>query len=103
MIGYNITTPFGSYHNILEPFNYTCFPAGTRIRARRRKPDGEYEEIDLEIEKIKIGDEVLSFNENTEKLEWKRVIETFKRQKDKLLELKFNDGASIKVTEEHPF
>jgi hypothetical protein len=87
-------------NDINQPFQYTCFPKGTKIRARRRKhyppaplkegdsednTDSEYEEIDINIEDIQIGDEVLSFNENTGKLEWKKILNTFERRNNKLI------------------
>ncbi|MDX1921095.1 MAG: polymorphic toxin-type HINT domain-containing protein [Candidatus Caenarcaniphilales bacterium] len=103
----------GPYSELLNPFQYTCFPSGTRIETRRKKypstpltvgfPKNEFEEFELEIEKIKVGDEVLSFNEKTQELEWKVVLETFKRKKNKVFKITLVDKTLIKPTEEHPF
>jgi hypothetical protein len=65
--------------------------------------DSEYEEIDINIEDIQIGDEVLSFNENTGKLEWKKILNTFERKNNKLIVLKLSNGIKIKSTPEHRF
>ena len=65
--------------------------------------DSEYEEIDINIEDIEIGNEVLSFNESTKQLEWKKVLDTFKRKNNKLIVLKLSNGIQIKSTPEHRF
>jgi hypothetical protein len=55
------------------------------------------------IEKIKIDDEVLSWNEQTEKLEWKFVLDTYIRKNNKLIVIQLVTGTIIKATPEHPF
>jgi hypothetical protein len=63
----------------------------------------EYEEIDINIEDMEIGNEVLSFNESTGKLEWKKILNTFERKNNKLIVLKLSNGIKIKSTPEHRF
>jgi hypothetical protein len=103
-IGSNIN--FGN-HNLFSyvngPFNYTCFPAGTKVRIRRRRANGSFEELDLEIEEVQTGDEVLTINEKTNELEWKYVIDTYQKKNDVLYELNLSNGTVVKPTGEHPF
>ena len=54
------------------------------------------------IEEIKQGDMVLSADENTLKIGYKPVLETYVRQVDKLIHLTIN-GEKIISTEDHPF
>jgi hypothetical protein len=63
----------------------------------------EYEEIDINIEDMEIGNEVLSFNESTKQLEWKKVLNTFERRNNKLIVLKLSNEIIIKATPEHRF
>ncbi|MFN5538831.1 MAG: Hint domain-containing protein, partial [Candidatus Melainabacteria bacterium] len=44
-----------------------------------------------------------SFNESTKQLEWKKVLDTFKRKNNKLIVLKLSNGIQIKSTPEHRF
>jgi len=92
------TINFGNknlYSNVKNTFNYTCFPKGTKISL----PDGEVKNI----EEIKIGDKVLSFNENTNNLEIKKVEKVFIRQAEKILEIRLSNGKIIKPTPDHEF
>ena len=71
-----------------------CFPAGTKINT----PNGY-----KNIEDIKIGDEVLSFNHLTNKVETKKVTELFVKRSNNLYRLKSIDGKEIVATGNHPF
>jgi len=68
-----------------------CFVAGTQI-------DGK------NIEDIKIGDFVRSYNHKTQKIEYQKVLKTFKRKApDVLVKILTSRGAlSIITTKEHP-
>ena len=72
-----------------------CFPAGTKVMTILGYNN---------IEKIKVGDMVLSYNEETGLNEFKRVNTLFihKNVQDELYELKINDEV-IKVTGAHRF
>jgi hypothetical protein len=72
-----------------------CFPAGTPVETRHGR---------VPIEKIKVGDEVLSRNMETGKLEYKKVTALTKPHQDTLLELKIDgERESIRTTPSHPF
>jgi hypothetical protein len=74
---------------------YTCFPAGTKITEKKL---GE-----KEIQKVQIGDWVLSRNLKTGKNEWKQVDKVYVRQADSLIQLTFSNGSQVKPTPDHPF
>ena len=70
-----------------------CFRAGTPVRTRRGL---------VPIEKIRIGDEVLTRNETTEKLEYKKVVRLTEPHKDKLLQLQIaGEPLPLSPTEDH--
>ncbi len=71
-----------------------CFRAGTKIV----QPNGETKNI----ENIKIGDKILSFNQQTKQTEEAIVLETAFSQHHNLYELDF-EGYKISVTDDHPF
>lgn len=52
---------------------------------------------------IIVGDKLLAFDENTGKIKETEVKYIFKNKVNLLLKIKFNDGRTLKVTEEHPF
>lgn len=67
-----------------------CFPAGTKV-------DGK------NIEDIKVGDFVKSFNETTKEIELKRVIRTFKSVPKVLVKIVLSNGKEVSCTAGHPF
>jgi hypothetical protein len=72
-----------------------CFPAGTLVRTMHGL---------VPIEKIRIGDEVLSRNPKTGKLGYKKVIGLAKPHSDKLLKLRFAGSThSLDATPDHQF
>jgi hypothetical protein len=73
----------------------TCFAKGTRVKTS----DG-----DIEIEKIKIGDKVLAFDEN-EEIHISKVIDFTDHDKSPqpVYEVLLEDGTIIKSTLSHPF
>ena len=71
----------------------TCFVAGTKVAVENGYKN---------IEDIKSGDYVYSYNLDTNKKELKKVLETFVHQKDEIYTLKVNNQL-IHTTEEHPF
>jgi RHS repeat-associated protein len=72
-----------------------CFVAGTPVLTKDGlKP----------IEEIRVGDEVLSFNEKTQQLEYKAVVQTFERYEKDILRISVEGEAErLGVTPEHPF
>ena len=77
----------------LEPYTYTCFPAGTKILTNFGYKN---------IEDIKINDIVYSFNEKTNKVELNTVAKTFIHEDTEIYEIYINDEI-IKVTPHHRF
>lgn len=70
-----------------------CLAKGTLIST----PNGQ-----IEIEKLKIGDRVLSYNELTKKVEVSTILELANQKHHNLYELNFS-GTKITVTDDHPF
>ena len=72
-----------------------CFLPKTKVLTKSGYKD---------IEKIKIGDQVLSYNTETKKSEYSKVIKTFEHinTNDTLYSLTINDKV-LKVTALHPF
>ena len=71
----------------------SCFVAGTKVAVENGYKN---------IEDIRIGDYVYSYNQETKTKELKKVLETFIHQKDEIYTLKVNNQL-IHTTEEHPF
>ncbi|MCS6928206.1 MAG: Hint domain-containing protein [Saprospiraceae bacterium] len=70
-----------------------CFLEGTSIAT----PKGA-----VAIEKLSVGDEILSLNESTQQVEVSKVLELYSRKHHNLYELNFS-GMVITVTDDHPF
>ena len=75
-----------------------CFAAGTLVACRNA--DGE--EIHKPIEEIEVGDEVLSYDEETGEQGYKPVVRLFRNQTKEWYHV-FVDGEEIRCTGEHPF
>ena len=71
-----------------------CFIAGTPIRTDKGL---------VPIEKLKVGDKVLSYNEKTKKLEYKKVAHTFIAVKENIIKIKIRGEKLLTTTTEHPF
>lgn len=72
-----------------------CFPAATPVRTRRGV---------VPIEKIKVGDEVLSRDRKSGKLEYEKVTGLIKPHSSKLLEVRISgERYALRPTPEHPF
>lgn len=72
----------------------TCFTKGTLVRAE----DGH-----RGVETIRPGDRVLTYNEATGRLEWKRVTKTYVRQTDRIYHVYYENDTHIETTATHPF
>ncbi len=83
------------FSDIKNPFNYTCFTAGTPITLA----DGSQKNI----EEIKIGDKVLSWDEKTNKIEAKLIEKTYIRKAEKILRISLSNKKILNTTPEHRF
>jgi hypothetical protein len=57
----------------------------------------------VNLSNLKAGDSVNSFNQNTKKVEVKKVVNTFKYKADEYFCIKLKDGTEINVTKDHKF
>lgn len=71
----------------------TCFAAGTKVRMG--------DETNKKIEDVKVGDKVVSQNEQGEK-SMSNVVELDQPIREHMCKLSFKNGSSLKMTEEHP-
>jgi hypothetical protein len=55
------------------------------------------------IEDLKVGDKILSFDEESNTLVSKTVEELFRLQADSIVEIQFDNGQLVEVTEDHLF
>ncbi|MBS3094430.1 PQQ-binding-like beta-propeller repeat protein, partial [Candidatus Pacearchaeota archaeon] len=72
----------------------SCFPAGTKISMA----DGKYKNI----EEVKIGDYVLSYDTELEKQVESKVIELESPTRNHMCEIVFDNNKKLKLTSEHP-
>jgi len=72
----------------------TCFVAGTQV-----KTTSGYRNI----EDIRAGDKVLSYNEATKLLAVQTVAQTFIRKADRIYTLLYDNGSRLQTTATHPF
>lgn len=83
----------------------TCFVAGTPVRVAAGV-SGAYRSGGhwyKPIEKIEIGETVLSWNESSGALENRVVTETFVHKTNLIFELRYADGSRVQTTWNHPF
>jgi len=71
-----------------------CFPAGTKVATRAGS---------VAIEKLHTGDQVLSENPKTGKVEQERVEAIIVRPVSSLIAIDLSDGSTLKVQPDHPF
>jgi hypothetical protein len=91
----DIKTYHNYYANNVLVHNRVCFVSGTKITLA----DGSTKNI----EDIKIGDNVLSFNEETKLQESQAVTKIITPIHDDLVTYTFEDGSKITCTYDHPF
>lgn len=70
-----------------------CFPKGTKINT----PKGY-----INIEDLKLGDHVYSYNHKNNKIEIKEIDELFEKDTDNMITLSLSNGKTIICTENHP-
>ena len=76
-----------------------CFVAGTMITI----PGSNGTVASIEIEDIKVGDLVMSYNFETEKIEAKEVVELMQPLHKDIVEFVFSNGARTQHTYDHPY
>ncbi|WP_249262337.1 Hint domain-containing protein, partial [Leptospira alexanderi] len=72
----------------------TCFTAGTLVHTSQGTK---------KIEEVKVGDEVLSWDEESGEQEYHRVVKTFQREVNVVYTLHYSNGTQVETTDEHPF
>lgn len=83
----------------------SCLPAGTKILVRKEIERGSQKFMTLGttvIENIKIGDEVLSFNLETSKKEYCKVLKTGDRIANDMYSIKFSNNNELRLSGNHP-
>lgn len=71
-----------------------CFVADTKITLANKEQ--------ANIQDVRVGDMVLSYNHETQQNEERPVLKTFKGTTDELVELELENGTVIECTPEHP-
>lgn len=71
-----------------------CFPAGTKILT----PNGE-----KELQCLKVGDIITSYNRNTGNTENKPILNLFKHKAKRIVKVKLSNKKEIICTSNHPF
>nr|WP_314980726.1 polymorphic toxin-type HINT domain-containing protein [uncultured Prevotella sp.] len=71
-----------------------CFPAGTKVHTQWGLAD---------IEKLEVGVPVLTYNEETGELEYKKVKKVMRRMTRRMCALELSNGTTLEVTPEHRF
>ena len=73
--------------------NSPCFIAGTKIHT---------EEGIKNIEDVKVGDKVKTFNHDNDTIEYKEVIELMFKKKENVVKYTFENGTELTGTKDHP-
>ena len=71
-----------------------CFPAGTKVHTQWGLAD---------IEKLEVGVPVLTYNEETDEQEYKKVKKVMRRMTRRMCALELSNGTILEVTPEHRF
>ena len=74
---------------------YGCFLKGQKVIMQNNNF--------CEIQNIKVGDLVQSFNLEKKQIEVRKVLNTFKYSADSYFKIKMKDGLEINVTKDHKF
>jgi excisionase family DNA binding protein len=81
-----------------------CVTGDTRLRRKRKKKKkGQSEWEEVPIKKIKAGDEVLSLDEKTGELVWRRVKDIKNMPPQVSYQMVTQSGKKIRTTAEHPY
>jgi intein/homing endonuclease len=91
-------TLFSAENKLVHNFKISgpdCFPAGTKVTME----DGS----EKNIEDVELGDVVLSFNEETQTIEPKKVINLNSPIHNDLIQYTLSSGTTITSTFDHPY
>jgi hypothetical protein len=80
--------------NSVVSHNAPCFVAGTKILLENG--------LTKNIENVVVGDYVMSFDLKNNEPKVSKVLNTFSKTIDKIVEYQFSDGSSLKATIDHP-
>jgi len=80
--------------NSVVSHNAPCFVAGTQILLENG--------LTKNIEDVVVGDYVVSFDLKNNESKVSKVLNTFSKQIDKIVEYAFSDGSTLKATLDHP-
>jgi len=97
-IVYNVTVVEQNHNFFANEFlvhNRACFVSGTKIELE----NGEHKSI----EDIKVGDSVLTLNEDTQELEGKMVYEVLTPIHSSLVTFVLDNGTEVTSTDDHPY
>jgi hypothetical protein len=82
-----------SIHSIVS-HNSPCFVAGTQILLENG--------LTKNIEDVVVGEYVMSFDLKNNESKVSKVLNTFSKKIDKIVEYEFSDGSTLKATLDHP-
>lgn len=80
--------------NSVVSHNAPCFVAGTQILLENG--------LTKNIEDVVVGDYVVSFDLKNNESKVSKVLNTFSKEIDKIVEYSFSDGSTLKATLDHP-
>lgn len=80
--------------NAVVSHNAPCFVAGTKITLK----DGTL----VNIEDVKVGDLALTYNHESNEVEYKEVVQVLSKKVDRTVKYIFNTGATLECTVDHP-
>jgi hypothetical protein len=87
-----------------------CVTGDTRLRRRRRRlgvdigdADIDYDYDEVRIDEVESGDEIMSLNEQTGRVEFSRVNALMNMGVQEIYELKTKSGRIIRTTSTHPY
>jgi len=85
--------------------NY-CIPGNERVLIRNEEFEGKQGTSEVKTQfadRIKVGDELLTYNEETSEKEFDKVVAISERMSDRIIKIKFSNGNVVRATPEHPF
>jgi len=83
-----------------------CIPGDEKVLCRNKKYAGGWGTSETKtefVDRIEVGDELLTYNEVTSEKEFDEVVAISERMSDKIIKLKLSNGNVVRATPEHPF
>ncbi|MBI4117343.1 MAG: NYN domain-containing protein [Parcubacteria group bacterium] len=97
-VGVGTTAPLAPFHVLGQ-----CVTGDTRLRRRRKKKNGKYEDDEVAIKNIKPGDEIASLDEKTGKIVYRKVKGLMDMGVKPIYKLTTESGKTIRTTGNHPY